>query len=118
MVVALLLSLAVQVATGLLANDGIAVEGPLARRIPIELSDRLTALHGWNAWVLGALATVHTLAAVYHWLVLKEDLIAAMFTGTRQLAGARDASPVIASHWRAVAVLACALAALWLVVTA
>jgi cytochrome b len=117
MVVALLASLVLQVATGLFANDGIAIEGPLARRLPIEVSDRLTALHGWNFWILAVLATVHTLAAVYHWLVLKEDLIAAMFTGTRELAGARDEAPIIASQWRALAVLACALAALWLVVT-
>lgn len=118
MVLALLLSLALQVGTGLFSNDGIAIDGPLAARVPIEVSDQVTALHHWNFWVLAALAAIHTAAALYHWLVLKEDLVAAMFTGERRLALATGAAPVIASRWRALAALALALAALWLVVRA
>ena len=116
MVVALLVSLALQVGTGLLSNDGIATDGPLAALVSIEVSDRLTELHRWNLWVVVVLAAVHTAAALYHWLVLKEDLIAGMVTGQRQLAGSQ-APAVFAGHWRAVLVLGVALAAVWLVVT-
>lgn len=116
MVVALLVSLALQVGTGLLSNDGIATDGPLAALVSIEVSDRLTELHRWNLWVVVVLAAVHTAAALYHWLVLKEDLIAGMVTGQRQLAGSQ-APAVFAGHWRAMLVLGVALAAVWLVVT-
>jgi cytochrome b len=116
MVVALLVSLALQVGTGLLSNDGIATDGPLAALVSIEVSDRLTELHRWNLWVVVVLSAVHTAAALYHWLVLKEDLIAGMVTGQRQLA-ASQAPAVFAGPWRAVLVLGVALAAVWLVVT-
>lgn len=116
MVVALLVSLALQVGTGLLSNDGIATDGPLAAFVSIEVSDRLTELHRWNFWVVVGLAAVHTAAALYHWLVLEEDLIAGMVTGERQLA-ASQAPAVFAGPWRAALVLGVALAAVWLVVT-
>ena len=116
MVVALLVSLALQVGTGLLSNDGIATDGPLAAFVSIEVSDRLTELHRWNFWVVVVLAAVHTAAALYHWLVLEEDLIAGMVTGERQLA-ASQAPAVFAGPWRAALVLGVALAAVWLVVT-
>jgi cytochrome b len=117
MVVALLVSLALQVGTGLFSNDGIATDGPLAALISIELSDRLSELHGWNVWILLALAAVHTAAALYHWLVLKEDLIGAMFTGVKRLRTAETTATFV-SPWRALLVLACALAAVLLIVTA
>ena len=116
MVVALLVSLALQVGTGLFSNDGIATDGPLAAFVSIEVSDRLTELHRWNFWVIVVLAAVHTAAALYHWLVLEEDLIAGMVTGERQLA-ASQAPAVFAGPWRAALVLGVALAAVWLVVT-
>ena len=116
MVVALLVSLALQVGTGLLSNDGIATDGPLAAFVSIEVSDRLTELHRWNFWVVVVLAAVHTAAALYHWLVIEEDLIAGMVTGERQLA-ASQAPAVFAGPWRAALVLGVALAAVWLVVT-
>jgi cytochrome b len=116
MVVALLLSLALQVGTGLFSNDGIATDGPLAALISIELSDRLTEVHRWNFWILLALAAVHTAAALYHWLVLKEDLIGAMFTGVKRLR-AGETTATFVSPWRALLVFACALAAVGLIVT-
>jgi cytochrome b len=119
MVVALLASLLVQVATGLFANDGIATEGPLAALVSIELSDRLTTLHRWNLRVLLVLVLLHAAAALYHWLALKEDLIGAMFSGVKRLraAEAPPQAPAFASPWRALLLLALALAAVLLVVT-
>jgi cytochrome b len=104
------------VGTGLFANDGIATDGPLAALISIELSDRLTEVHRWNFWILLALAAVHTAAALYHWLVLKEDLIGAMFTGVKRLR-AGETTATFVSPWRALLVFACALAAVGLIVT-
>jgi cytochrome b len=120
MVIALLVSLLVQVGTGLFANDGIATEGPLAALISIELSDRLTTLHRWNLGILLVLAAVHTAAALYHWLALRENLIGAMFTGIKRLpaAQARAHAPVaFVGPLRAWLLLAIALAVVWLVVT-
>lgn len=85
MVVALLASLAVQVATGLFANDGGDVEGPLAFLVSVGLSDRLSNVHRWNLDVLLALSALHVLAVLYHWLVKREDLMAAMFTGVKHV---------------------------------
>ena len=116
MVVALLACLALQAGTGLFANDGIATDGPLAALISVELSDRLTEVHRWNFWILLALSAVHTAAALYHWLVLKEDLIGAMFTGVKRLR-AGETTATFASPWRALLVFACALAAVGLIVT-
>jgi cytochrome b len=118
MVLALLVSLLVQIGTGLFANDGIATEGPLAVLIPIELSDRLTTLHRWNLGILLVLVAVHTAAALYHWLALKENLIGAMFTGVKRLPAARAGRPVaFASAWRALLLFLIALAVVWLLVT-
>jgi cytochrome b len=117
MVIALLVSLALQVATGLFSNDGIATDAPLAALIPVEVSDRLTELHRWNFWVVVVLAALHTAAALYHWLVLKEDLIGAMFTGVKQL-HAGEAAATFVSSWRALLLLALAIAAVWAIVTA
>jgi len=115
MVVALLAALLVQVGTGLFANDGIATEGPLAGLIPAGLSDRVTTLHRWNFRVLLLLAAAHVAAVLYHWLVLRENLVGAMFTGVKRL---RGAAPELrfASSGRALILLAVSLAAVWLIV--
>ena len=118
MVLALLASLLVQVGTGLFANDGIATEGPLAALVSIEVSDRLTTLHRWNLRMLLVLAVVHTAAALYHWLALKENLIGAMFTGVKRLRAARAQVPIaFASLRRALLFFTIALASVWLLVT-
>ena len=119
MVLALLASLLVQVGTGLFANDGIATEGPLAALVSIELSDRLTTLHRWNLKILLVLIAVHTAAALYHWLALKENLIDAMFSGVKRLpAGRTQPAVAFVSLWRALLLFAVALAVVWPIVTA
>ena len=85
MVVALLVSLLVQVGSGMFANDGAATEGPLAKYVSFELSGIITDLHRFNLKVLLVLSAVHVLAALFHWLVKREDLIRAMFTGVKHV---------------------------------
>jgi len=114
MVIALLATLALQAGTGLFANDDIATEGPLAGFVPRSVSDRLTSIHRWNAYVLIALSAAHIAAIVFHGVVKKENLVAAMFTGIKRVPPeiARLAAPArFASAWRALALLALAAAA-------
>jgi cytochrome b len=136
MVVALLISLALQAASGLFANDNLDTAGPLAAVVSLEVSDRLTLFHRWNFKLLLVLAGVHVSAALYHWLAMKDDLIVAMFTGVKQVpeaavrerrsvrrgaaprrvAAREHASAYFASSWRALALFLLALALVCLIV--
>ena len=112
--VAMIALLAAQAIAGLFANDGLAFEGPLAKLVSIDVSNRFARFHDWNAIALFVLAGLHVAAVLFHWLVKKEDLVGAMFTGMKNVpaAMAQDASQNGASHhWRAIAVLAIAAAA-------
>lgn len=119
MVMALLVALLVQVSAGLFANDDISVEGPLAALVSKAMSDRLTAIHYWNSNVLLALAAIHLAAVLFHWLVKKEDLIGAMFTGVKRLPEdvVREAGDArFVSNWRALLLLLVAALAVFVVV--
>jgi len=136
MVVALLISLALQAISGLFANDSFGTEGPLAALVPLEVSDRLSLFHRWNLKVLLVLSGVHIAASLYHWLAMKDDLIVAMFTGVkrvpeaatrerrgvrrsetpRRVASRENASVYFASSWLALALFVVALAAVYLIV--
>jgi len=119
MVVVLLLSLLVQAGTGLFANDDIATEGPLAQLVSKELSDRLSTLHYWNFNLLLALGGLHIGAVLYHWGVMKENLIGAMFTGVKLLpaeAAASGAAARFVNPWLALVLFAMAALAVYLIV--
>lgn len=118
MVVVLLLALLFQAGTGLFANDDILIEGPLANLVSKVWSDQITIWHYWNVNLLLLLVAVHVIAVFYHAGFMKEDLIGAMFTGTKRLprpeaaaAGGRFVSP-----WLALALLAVAALAVFLIV--
>ena len=136
MVMAMIASLALQAITGLFANDGLAVEGPLARLVSLDTSNRLAEVHRWNFNVLLGLSAVHTAAVLFHWLVKREDLILAMFTGVkrmpeallherresardapkRRLASREPASVRFASPWLALGLLIAAMAFVFVLV--
>ncbi|MFZ5559091.1 MAG: cytochrome b/b6 domain-containing protein [Pseudomonadota bacterium] len=114
MALALLLALAVQAVTGLFANDDIFIEGPLYPYVSKDLSDALTRVHYGNFNVILALVAVHVVGVLYHWIVKRENLVAAMFTGRKRLAQAPPAR--FASFWTALAALAASAAAVaWVV---
>lgn len=117
MVIALLASLAVQAGTGLFANDDIATEGPLAVLVPRNVSDRLTTIHRLNAYVLVVLAALHVAAIVFHRVVKKEALVAAMVTGVQrvpaEVAGIAPKTRFVGAG-RAVALLALAIMVVYL----
>ena len=136
MVVALVASLAVQTVTGLFANDGVATQGPLAALVTIEVSNELSLIHRASLKILLALSALHILAVLFHWVVKKDNLIGAMFTGvrrvpeafvherreavrgkpTRRAASRENASAYFASPWRALVVLGVAIAIVVVVV--
>lgn len=64
MIVALLLILGIQLATGLFATDEIFVEGPLAQTVSADVSTLLTQWHHLNFNILLFLAAVHIIAVL------------------------------------------------------
>lgn len=118
MVLALLFGFALQAGTGLFANDDILIEGPLAALVSKDLSDQLTTIHYWNFNLLLALAGVHVAAVLYHWGLMKENLIGAMFTGVKRLPADAAEGVVVrfASPWLALALLFLAAVAVYLIV--
>jgi cytochrome b len=80
-VFALLGLLAVQAATGLVANDDIAFFGPLYDLAGREWSNRLTGLHHLLANVLMILAGLHVAAIGFYAVARKRNLVKPMITG-------------------------------------
>jgi cytochrome b len=85
MVVALILCLGLQAASGLFANDGASAQGPLASKVALETSNVLTEFHRWNLKALLLLSGLHVAAVLFHWLVKGENLTTAMFTGIKNV---------------------------------
>ncbi|QJR13956.1 cytochrome b/b6 domain-containing protein [Usitatibacter palustris] len=135
-VIAMLLSLALQVASGLFANDGAAVEGPLASLVSFEVSTVLSEFHRWNLKLLLVLSAIHVGAVFFHLFVKRDNVLGAMFTGVRRVppsvvrerrvalrdsprrrAASREAeSAYFPGPWRGVWVLAVTLALVYLLV--
>jgi len=119
MVLLLLAALLMQAGTGLFSNDDVLSEGPLAALVRKETSDRISTVHYWNSNLLLLLLALHVAAVGYHWLVKKENLIGAMFTGVKRLpahAAAGGTATRFASSWRALALLGVAALAVYLIV--
>jgi len=97
--VLLLAVLAVQVATGLAANDDIAFNGPLYPAVSKDTSDWLTSLHHRNVWLIGVLVGLHVLAVLHYARVRRENLVKPMLTGFKVVSdpahpSARGGGPV------------------------
>lgn len=116
MVVLLLLMLSLQVASGLFANDDIFTEGPLYPLVSKDTSDLLTTLHKWNFNLLLAGAAVHVGAVLLYWW-RGENLIKAMFTGSKPKAEYCDRPGARAPLWLAGLSLAAGAGAVWLMLT-
>lgn len=81
----LLALIAVQLATGLFANDDIAFHGPLYGLIGKDLSDRLSAIHELTSNALIALIVLHLGAIVFYTHVKKDNLVRPMITGWKEV---------------------------------
>ena len=89
-IVAMLLVLFVQVATGLFANDDILTGGPLYVWVTKETSNLLTWVHLINRFVLIALIAVHIFAVFFYFFFKHENLIRPMVTGMKRWHAAAD----------------------------
>lgn len=77
--------LGVQVLTGLFADDGVLVAGPLADDLPGFLSRLLTRIHKLNAYVLLAVVGLHITAIAYYFFAGRENLVKPMITGYKNV---------------------------------
>ena len=87
-VLLMLLSLFVQVGTGLFAQDeDLGFEGPLAARVSGATSRFLTHVHHVNLKVLYVLLGLHVLAILFYLVAKRENLVLPMITGAKPWQG-------------------------------
>jgi cytochrome b len=119
-VVGLLGLLAIQVATGLVADDEISNTGPLIQYVASETSLVLTRFHkDVGQWLIVAMVALHVAAILFYWIKKKHNLVLPMLTGDKRLDDAA-AVPTSADGLGArilalVVWLACAAAVAWVV---
>ena len=111
-VFALLGILALQVATGLVADDEILSTGPLIKYVSSATSETATRWHkNYGQWIIVALVVLHIGAITFYWLKRKQNLVGPMLHGDKLLGA--DVPPSVdngRSRLLALAVaLACAL---------
>ena len=116
-VLAMLALIALQIGSGLFANDDIAFRGPLADLAGDDWSARLTSLHALTQWGLIGVVVLHAVAIIYYVRVRRERLVRPMLSGFKEVVPASEAQqpagepPPSTSTRRAIAfVLASAIA--------
>lgn len=117
-VFALLAVLALQVATGLVADDEIAASGPLTRFVSGATVELATWWHSAvGKWVVIALASAHVLAVLYYVRVKRHRLIGPMISGDKVLVastGAPSRDDAASRLTALVAFAVCAGVAAWI----
>ncbi|RLJ63559.1 cytochrome b/b6 domain-containing protein [Sulfurisoma sediminicola] len=112
-VLGLLTVLAAQAASGLFGNDDIAFNGYFYNLVSKSTSDRLTALHSLNAWLVGALVALHLGAITFYVRVKKEDLVRPMLRGWKERSDQSEESLSGGGFVAFIVALVLALAAAW-----
>jgi cytochrome b len=115
MVLGMLVLLAVQVGTGLYANDDVLTEGPLAETVGKSTSDWLSHIHVLNFKLIEIAVAAHVLAVLTYAVVKRHDLVRPMLTGRKRLPATLRA-PVMVSSWVALALVVVAAWVVWWVV--
>ena len=82
-IIAMLVSLLIQVGTGLFANDDILTEGPLYYLVSKDTSDWLTGIHHLNLNILMGLVVIHIIAVIFYLVAKQENLIKPMIVGSK-----------------------------------
>lgn len=117
-VFALLAILALQVATGLVADDEIMASGPLTRFVSGATVSLATAWHTtFGKWIAIALVSLHVLAVLYYVAVKRHRLVRPMISGDKPVAdgSAAPSRDDAASRLLALVVFAaCAAFAAWI----
>ncbi len=116
-VIAILLLISVQVATGLVASDidGL-IEGPFAYYVSYDTSRWATDIHLTNKTLVLYMIGLHLAANAFYYLYKKDNLISPMITGTRQVPQNLSSNqPVMAPIWKGIAtILVSAAFMLWI----
>ena len=87
-VFALLGILALQVATGLFADDEIANTGPLVTYVSSATSSLATGWHkNYGQWIIIGLVALHVGAIAFYWFRRRQNLVAPMWHGDKHLGG-------------------------------
>jgi cytochrome b len=82
----LLTILAVQVGSGLVADDEIANTGPLIKFVSSATSLALTSWHkSWGQWLILSLVGLHIVAIVFYRVAKKHNLVGPMLSGDKSL---------------------------------
>jgi cytochrome b len=105
MVLVMLALLAVQVATGLFANDDANTEGPLFSYVGKEQSDWLSHIHAVNFLLIQIAVALHIVAILIYLGLARHDLVRPMITGWKLLPDALS-PPRFVSPLRAVVLFA------------
>jgi cytochrome b len=82
-ILAMLITILIQVGTGLFANDDILTEGPLYALVSKQTSDWLTGVHHLNQKILLILVLIHIAAVIFYLIAKRENLIKPMITGNK-----------------------------------
>ncbi len=113
-VFALLGLLALQVATGLVADDEISAAGPLTRFVSGDLVSLATGWHSTQGkWIVIALVGLHVLALLFYVLVKRHRLVAPMVSGDKDIAAAGSRDDATSRGFALVLALLCAGVAYW-----
>ena len=92
-VFALLAIVAVQLGTGLVADDEIANQGPLIRYVSSDTALLATGWHKtWGQWIVLGLVALHVLAIVFYLVKKRINLVTPMLKGDKQLPAGTPAS--------------------------
>lgn len=117
-VLAILLVLLAQVATGLVNDDEISFQGPLYRYASSGLAAAAHKFHGdWGHWLIVALVVLHLAAIAWYVWRKRQDLVRPMVLGDKDLAApaASSRDDAVSRVLAAVVLAACAALVLWIV---
>lgn len=118
MVIVLLLVLLLQGSSGLLANDDIAYDGPLAHLVSKDLSDTISGFHHNNGWLIVVLAGVHIAAVLLYLVAFRDNLVAPMIHGVKRAPVAHQHAAMENAHaGRALVLFALCAFSVWCLVT-
>jgi cytochrome b len=114
-ILAMLLALFIQAATGLFANDNIATEGPLYLWVSRETSNWLTSIHKLNQQIIIVLVSIHLFAVLFHLFFKRENLVTPMITGIKEW-DREAAEPARGRTWLAAVIAALVISSVYLLV--